>query len=255
MLKIDSNKIWELLKKDKEIQKELLKYIHEEKEKLEEYQAIYQAQVEVVENLKEKKEKLKQKRAHIEDEMTRKNGDISFLEIRKYFLEKRLQRLIKIEATTKNKKKQQKFQKRIKEVQEDILNINEKQELISYEIANLENDKDYFSNQIKDCSKEISDNLDILEEDQKNVSYWQEQYDIKMNRFYHASYDEVTGYFKPCQDLVVPHLEEEKKMSKEAAKEKANPIIIDEEKILEPPEKNKARRLTKEEKEEYRKDA
>lgn len=253
MLKIETKKIWELLRKDKSIQKELAKYIEEEKKKLEEAQNVYRAQFEVVENLKQKKEDLRKKENHIDDEIVQKNGDISFLEIKKYFAERRYKRLMRIALSTHSRRKKAKFLKRAEEVQENIQEIEEKQNNISSEIHTLECEKESVHSEQRDLTSEISRNMDYLEENGKTVRIWQEEYDKKLNRFYQASYEEVTEYFQPCQDLVVPDLEESKKMSKEAAKEKANPIIIDEEKILSSPEQLRVRKLTKDEKEEYRK--
>ena len=85
--------------------------------------------------------------------------------------------------------------------------------------------------------------------------YWQEQKEKKEHRFYQASFEEVSENFKPCQDLIVPDLEDNKKMTRQEAKKKANPILIDEEYILSDPTQLHVRKLTKDEKEEYRKSA
>lgn len=252
MLKIDTKKIWELLKKDKKVQKELLKYVKEEQEKLEEAKAIYQSQLEVIEELKTKRDYLRVKRQKIEDEIVEKNGDISIIEIKKIFLNRRLKRAKYLATSAKSKRKQKKYLNRAKELEKEMQEYSLKQDNLLQEIENLQIEKENTIEETSNVSREINHEQDVLEEDFRVVSIWQEAYDTKLNRFYAERYDEVTGYFKPCHDLVVPDLEENKQMTKEDAKQKANPIIIDEDRILSK-DQIRVRRLTKDEKEEYRK--
>ena len=82
MLKIDSEKIWNLLKKDSTIQKRLAKYIFEEEASVNHLQSIYDKQVILLENLEARKLKIEKEEQHYKYTITRRHGDISFLEIR-----------------------------------------------------------------------------------------------------------------------------------------------------------------------------
>lgn len=255
MLQIDTDKIWKLLKKDKNIQKELKKYIKKEEKKLQEATSICAAQRSYIDSLYLKKEKLSQKEEVMNQQIVHKNGDISFLEVKKMFAQSRLKRLQRILRTLTNSRKIRRYEKKIQKELDYLHDLSKQQELLRDDILNIERDKEYLHDEQKDLKKETSKAYDQLEEDEKIMNYWLEEKEKKEARFYQASFQEVSENFKPCQDLVVPDLEETKKMTTKEAKEKANPILIDEEYILSDPKQLKVRRLTKDEKEEYRKRA
>ena len=253
MLKVDTEKIWKLLKKDKQIQAELLKYMAEEQESLIKVKNNYFQQQEVVNALKEKKENLSHEINKIDEKITRSHAEISFLEIQKIIAERRLQKLKKLFYSSLSKKEKTRLLKRIKKKEEEIKEFENNQLQIQSSIKSYEKEKEFSISQKRSVNEELDSNLDQLEEYSRSVRIWQEQVDMKESRFYHAAFEKVTEHFKPCQDLVVPDLEETKKMTKEDAKKKANPIIIDNENILSSPDQIKVRKLTKEEKEKYRK--
>lgn len=255
MLKIDTEKIWKLLKKDKKIQKELAKYIKEERDNFLKAQAIYQEQLAYLEKLKQKREKLNKDEKRLIDKVTELNGEISLLEIKKIFAESRIKKLRKLKSRTLNRRKRKRYTKLIKKELESIHDIIESQNRISGTIEDVLKEKDLLKNKQKDLANEIDHCYDTLSEDSKMIDVWKEEVDTKTNRFYQTAFEEVSQNFQPCQDLVVPDLEESKKMSKVEAKKKANPIVIDQEYILSSPEQLRVRRLTKDEKDEYHKSA
>ena len=247
MLKVDSEKIWKLLKKDKKIQKELEKYIKDEKDRLSNAQNAYHEQQQLIETLQEEYEEESHKIDHIETKIIRQNGEISFIEIKKMMAEAYLKRLNRQLNSATNPKEIEHLQEKILKTEDKIREYKENQNLIQDSIYDLKKEKNHLFYKRRDTKQEIDDNLDILEEYAHTVFIWQEQVNLKEARFYKASFEEATSYFKPCQDLVVPDLEETKKMSTEEAKKEANPIILDEEYILSNPEQIKARKLTKDE--------
>lgn len=253
MLKIDTEKLWKLLKKDKKIKKKLFQYIKEEEERFLEAQSIYEAGLSNIKKLEEKKGTISRKLKDVDDEITKKHGEISFIEFKKMFAELRLKRLLKIYRSCKGEEKKKRYEKLIQNVEQDLEQYNHEQESIMEEIEQFEVKKETLHEKERDIKKEISDAYDQASEDKKYMEWCQEKRDEKVDRFYKLAYEEVSENFKPCQDLVVPDLEAEKKMTKEEAKAKANPILIDEEYLLSSPEQLHVRRLTKDEKEEYRK--
>lgn len=255
MLKIDSDKIWKLVKKDKRIQKELQKFIEKEQKKWQEATSIYQAQVNYINSLKQKQEYLSKEEDGINQKIVHLHGDISFLEIKKLFAQARLKRLIRVLKSLTNAKKRKKYEKYIQKEKDYLNDLERDQSYIKDEIQDFEKQKDLLHTEQKDLKITISKAYDELQEDEDIMSYWAEEKNKKETRFYQAAYEEVSENFKPCQDLVVPDLETSKKMTKQEAKKKANPILIDEEYILADPEQLKIRRLTKDEKEEFRKSA
>lgn len=253
MLKIHSEKIWKLLQNDKKIQKELKKYIKEEQENFLKAQSMVEQTRLNLQHLQEKKENLKHVRDHLDDEINHKNADISFLEIRKIFSNARIKRLQKILASTCNEYKRKKYQRLIMREQQHILSLENKQHDIQKDISELLKQREDCLESIKGTNKDLSKQYDQLENDQKNLSFYEEELNTKKDRFYQTAFQEASQNFKPCQDLVVPDLEKNKKMTRDEAKRKANPILIDQEYLLQSPEQLKVRRLTNNEKEEYRK--
>jgi len=255
MLKIDTEKIWKLLKKDKKIQKKLQKYTEEECQMLQEATSIYQKEASFLDSLKNNYEQLSQKEDQLNQNIIHKNGDISILEIKKLFSQSRLKKLYRIYHSLPESTKKQKYRNKILKEEAYCNKIQQKQEDIKEEITGVQSNLRELQMEQKEIKKDISRAYDKLAEYEKNMFYWQEQKEKKEHRFYQASFEEVSENFKPCQDLIVPDLEDNKKMTRQEAKKKANPILIDEEYILSDPTQLHVRKLTKDEKEEYRKSA
>lgn len=252
MLKIDTEKLWKLLKKDSQVKKKLFQFIKEEEERFLEAQSIYEAGLSEIKKLEEKKVAVSSNMKEMDDIILKKHSEISFIEFQKIFAELRLKRLLNLHHSCKDDQKKAQYQKRIQSVEDDLKQYCNEQECLLEEIKGFENDKERLHGKEKRRKKEISDAYHQSLEDQKYMEWCQDKRDEKVNRFYKMTYEDVSKNFKPCQDLVVPDLEEEKKMSKKEAKEKANPILIDEEYLLSSPEQLRVRRLTKDEIAKYR---
>ncbi len=255
MLHIETDKIWKLIKKDSEIHQKLLQYLEDEEKHLNEAKERYKKQMEIIYNLEQKREDIKKQIAKDEGTINNKNGAISLLEFKRLFALGRIRKLKRSLFLILSPKKRKKYKKLIEREIEKLGPIEEKQSIIKDEISEVLKTKEKHMDELKDMNYEINQNYDYLKEEEKAVSIWKESMDMKVARFYQSTFENVTENFEPCQNLVVKDLEEKKKMTKKDAKEKANPIIIDEEYILSSPEDIKVRTLKKDEREEYRKSA
>jgi len=251
MLKINSDKIWDLLKKDANIQKCLLKYIEEELKELEDAQNMVQESRRQLNHLGKKKEDLEQKRNDLDDQIVQKNGDISYLEIKKFFTEIRLKRLNSLYQKANTSKKKKKYLKLIQKEERHYQDLSKQQDEMKSDIQQIIKQQDDIKDDLKCINEQIYDQQRILSRQEDYLDDVEEKKKIKEQRFYKAMYEEVSQNFQPCQNLVVPDLEEKRKMTKSEAKKKANPILIDQEFLLQDPNQLKVRRLTREEKEKY----
>lgn len=250
MLKIDSDKLWKLLKEDPRIQKKLAKYVKEEEAKRLEAEEIVNTQKKKIDDLKNEQFHLKKKQEELDDLETQKHGDISLLEVRKIFTQRRLKRLNRqLASIFRSKRKKKKWEDMKRRTQMELMELTIKQKDLYLDIEQIKRQKDDNLESMRDLKREIYHEEEALKREEQNLREWEEEKEKKTARFYQASYEEVSENFKPCQDLVVPDLEKKEKITKEEAKEKANPILIDQEYLLGSPEPMKVRRLSKDEQE------
>lgn len=254
MLKIDSDKLWKLLKEDSKIQQELTKYIKEVEAKRLEAQEIVNKQKEKIAKLKGEKEKLKKKQQELDNLEAEKNKNISILEFRKLFAQMRLNRLNRqITSIFRSKKKKKRLKEVRQRLEEEISEICLKQDRFYDDISKIKEQRNDNLKKNSDLKWKIQREEEQLELDEQNLQEWEDEKDKKTTRFYQATYEKVSENFIPCQELVVPDLKKKNKITEDEAREKANPILIDEEYLLSSPEHLKVRRLTKEEQEDVQK--
>lgn len=253
MYHIKKDKIWELIQLDADIQKELKSHLKDQERAIQKTFLLNQTSIKNLESLKEKLEQVKKKESEIQDQENKLNNEISFAHIWIMYHRHKVRTLKR--QMPDDPEKQEFFLKSIIHHEEEIQTLGLKQLACSINIADYKNQGKRLKEERKERQEEINLASKEVTRTQKNYQEWINEKEEMTARFYQNKMEEMTTDYKSCQDLVVRHLESDKKLTKEEAKSKTNPIIFDEEEMLRNPDLiHKVRRLTKEEKEgEYKK--
>lgn len=155
MLKIKSEKIWKLIKKDRMIQEELERYLEEEIKSLEKEKEILTEEVKKLQTLNEKVQANQKRIQELEDLEINLNNQLSKIEFQKIFAERRIKKLRKqIARCFLRRSRKKRLERLLCQELEEYQGYVDEQENIRSQISQTVQEKEKVYDKKRDLQKE-----------------------------------------------------------------------------------------------------